>query len=268
MSVIDASIQLGHITTADFTANPTHVLLDGQVVYCSDGANQGKYCIGDGVTALSALTFYGGISSSGITTGTTTITSGANTRVLYNNNGVVGEYAVTGTGTTAVLSTSPTFTTNITSPIIYGSSTSGGTITIDSTTNATKGNIIFGSAGNSNIHQFNFGTGTSKFFVQGKVGSLTEVAFYSNVTPSASNFFLSCTSNSGSTILQGITEVVLAQNTSQFLKVNASGILFQGNVTQNNGVNYIFDLTNSSPQYIGPFSSTSNYTLLNLSGIS
>lgn len=46
----------------------------------------------------------------GITIGTTTITSGTNTRVLYNNAGVVGEYTVTGTGN-AVLSDSPTITT-------------------------------------------------------------------------------------------------------------------------------------------------------------
>jgi len=45
----------------------------------------------------------------GITIGTTTITSGTDTRVLYNNAGVVGEYAVTGTGN-AVLSASPTLT--------------------------------------------------------------------------------------------------------------------------------------------------------------
>lgn len=48
---------------------------------------------------------------SGITIGTTTITSGTNTRVLYNNSGVVGEYTVTGTAGSVVLSTSPTITT-------------------------------------------------------------------------------------------------------------------------------------------------------------
>jgi len=52
----------------------------------------------------------GGGGGSGITIGTTTVTSGTNTRVLFNDGGVVGEYAVTGTGN-AVLSTSPTITT-------------------------------------------------------------------------------------------------------------------------------------------------------------
>ncbi len=47
---------------------------------------------------------------SGLTVGTTTITSGTNTRVLYNNSGVLGEYTVTGTGTELVKSVSPTIT--------------------------------------------------------------------------------------------------------------------------------------------------------------
>jgi hypothetical protein len=43
--------------------------------------------------------------------GTTAITGGTSGRVLYNNAGVLGEYAVTGTGS-VVLGTSPTFTTS------------------------------------------------------------------------------------------------------------------------------------------------------------
>ena len=46
----------------------------------------------------------------GLTVGTSTITSGTNTKVLYNNSGVLGEYTVSGTGNVA-LTTSPTFTT-------------------------------------------------------------------------------------------------------------------------------------------------------------
>lgn len=60
----NVDIRLGHKNTAWFTTNSTLVLKDGQMVVCSDGANQGKYKIGDGVTQLSALTFYGGVSVS------------------------------------------------------------------------------------------------------------------------------------------------------------------------------------------------------------
>ena len=43
-----------------------------------------------------------------------------------------------------MLSTSPTFTTSLLSPIVYGGSSSGGNLTIQSTSNGTKGKIFFG----------------------------------------------------------------------------------------------------------------------------
>ncbi len=52
----------------------------------------------------------GAAGAGGLTVGTTTITSGTNTRVLYNNSGVLGEYTISGSGN-VVLSTSPTLVT-------------------------------------------------------------------------------------------------------------------------------------------------------------
>lgn len=49
-------------------------------------------------------------SGGGLTVGTSTITSGTNTKVLYNNSGVLGEYTVSGSGNVA-LTNSPVFTT-------------------------------------------------------------------------------------------------------------------------------------------------------------
>lgn len=76
-----------------------------------------------GVTSLAtnesaALIYYtstsvdaiGGGGGGGLTVGTSTITSGTNTKVLYNNSGVLGEYTVSGSGNVA-MTTSPTFTT-------------------------------------------------------------------------------------------------------------------------------------------------------------
>ena len=51
----------------------------------------------------------------------------------------------TGTGA-LVFGTSPTFTTQINAPIVRGSASASGTLTLSSTSNATKGNIILGSA--------------------------------------------------------------------------------------------------------------------------
>jgi len=74
----------------------------GQVLTMNAGATAPEWAAGGG----------GG----GITIGTTTITSGTNTRVLFNNSGVVGEYTVTGTGN-AVLSASPTLTGTLTAAL-------------------------------------------------------------------------------------------------------------------------------------------------------
>lgn len=79
----------------------------------------GNVLTSDGTNWLSSAPAGGGI-----TIGTTTITSGTTTRVLYNNAGVVGEYAVTGSGN-AVLSASPT----LTGTVGMAAQTNTGTIT-------------------------------------------------------------------------------------------------------------------------------------------
>jgi hypothetical protein len=50
-------------------------------------------------------------SGGGLTVGTSTITSGTTTRILYDNAGVLGEYTLTGSGTVAVMQTSPALVT-------------------------------------------------------------------------------------------------------------------------------------------------------------
>lgn len=62
-----------------------------------------------GATALEYYTPAAG----GITIGTTTITSGTTTRILYDNAGVVGEYTITGTGTVVAMQTSPSLLTSL-----------------------------------------------------------------------------------------------------------------------------------------------------------
>lgn len=105
MSVLTGSIQIAYKTAAQWTAGNV-VLLSGQEGHESD---TGKRKIGDGTTAWNSLGYiFSG--SSGLTIGTSTITSGTNGRVLFNNAGVLGEKAVTGTGD-VVLATSPTLVT-------------------------------------------------------------------------------------------------------------------------------------------------------------
>lgn len=77
------------------------------------GGSNGQCLVSNGTKAV-FTTCSGG--SSGLTIGATTISGGTNTYIEYNNNGVLGEYSVTGTGTVAVLSNAPTFLTSATAP--------------------------------------------------------------------------------------------------------------------------------------------------------
>jgi len=115
-TVIDIGADVVTLTGSQALTNKT-----GNI---SQWTNNSGYLIASALTpyltTATASATYQPIGSylTGLTVATTTITGGTSTRILYNNAGVLGEYLVTGTGTTAVLSTSPTFTTNITTPSV------------------------------------------------------------------------------------------------------------------------------------------------------
>jgi len=88
---------------------------------------------------------------SGLTVGTSTITSGTNTRVLYNNSGVLGEYTVSGSGNVA-MTTSPTFTTP---NIGTATGTADGDWHLTGTSTLTGAVDIVGTSSNTIKHTFN-----------------------------------------------------------------------------------------------------------------
>lgn len=68
------------------------------------------FVIGSGLTYTHSTHTLSAAGASGLTIGTTTITSGTTTRVLFNNAGVVGEYVISGSGNVA-MTTNAVFTT-------------------------------------------------------------------------------------------------------------------------------------------------------------
>lgn len=63
-----------------------------------------------------------------LTVGTTTIASGTDTRILYDNAGVLGEYTLTGSGTVVAMQTAPSFLTSITTPSVLASANDSGAL--------------------------------------------------------------------------------------------------------------------------------------------
>lgn len=63
-----------------------------------------------------------------LTVGSTTISSGTTTRILYDNAGTLGEYTITGTGTVVAMATAPTFVTSITTPAVLATANDSGAI--------------------------------------------------------------------------------------------------------------------------------------------
>lgn len=116
----------------------------GDIYYRNSGGVLTRLGIGSSgnvLTVSGGLPSWAAPSGGGITVGTTTITSGTNTRILYNNSGVVGEYTLQGTGTAVVMATSPTITTptiaklaNLTTNGFVKTSGGDGTLSVDTGT--------------------------------------------------------------------------------------------------------------------------------------
>lgn len=87
---------------------PTLSAAQGSIYLRSDGgASTRLYINSNGTTGWSAIAD----TTATLIVGTSTITSGATTRILYDNAGVLGEYTITGTGSVVAMQTSPALVT-------------------------------------------------------------------------------------------------------------------------------------------------------------
>ena len=114
------------ISAGDITIGDPSVIQNGTTIHIDSTNSQFVFSAGDlsvgnlsgggtkclqtnNLGVISAAASACGSGSGGITIGTTTITSGTNGLILYDNAGVVGEMATTGSNTTVALSANPTF---------------------------------------------------------------------------------------------------------------------------------------------------------------
>ncbi len=133
------------------------------------GANTTIASVANQTTKYTDITITAtGGGGSGITIGTTTITSGTDTRILYDNAGVVGEYTLTGTGTVAVMQTSPSLITPALGVATATSLAIGGA-TIGSNGLAITGHVLIEGVTSTGA------TGTGKFVFDGTPTLVTPV---------------------------------------------------------------------------------------------
>jgi len=259
MSTVNSEIRFAVQAPSYITSNPSKVLANGEPIFF----NNGTYVFGDGTTALNALTVYGSSSAWGSITGTlsnqTDLQNALNAKLDsataaatyqpigsyltssaigvtvqgYSANTTLLGNSTTGSGS-IVLATSPTFATQITTPVIYGSGSASGTLTIDSTSASTKGAITFGTASSSNIYNFNVGTSSASVRISGLVSQLGNPAIYFNqASPSISNANIYGTGTT--TSINGTASVYLQVSTENIIAVSSGGTSTFTSVTRSTG---------------------------------
>lgn len=160
----------------------------------------------DDIPDLSSL--YAPVGASGLTIGTSTITSGTNTRVLYNNAGTLGEYTVSGSGNVA-MTTSPVFTTPNIGSATGSISGNAGTATALQTARTINGTSF---------------DGTGNITVTAAAGTLTGGTLAAGVTASSLTSFGSSPTIVTPSITTGFT---------------IGGSAASGTIMRGNGTNYI-----------------------------
>jgi hypothetical protein len=126
------------VVTTALTA--TGLVTNADLVNASTTVN-GQTCTLGSTCTISA-------SAGSITVGTTTIASSTNTDVLFNNSGVLGNYGITGTAGSVVMSISPTFTGTPILATPTATSLALGGATLSGNALAVTGTSLFNSAVN------------------------------------------------------------------------------------------------------------------------
>lgn len=141
---------------------------------CIGAANALQWVTNTGFTCA-AIT----AAASSIAVGTTSITSGTTGRVLYDNGAVLGEYTITGTAGSVVMSSSPTIASPTFSGTVAGAGTIPNSVLVNSSitinsTSCTLGSscTITATAASITVGTTSIASGTDQFILYNNAGTL------------------------------------------------------------------------------------------------
>lgn len=158
--------------------------------------------------------------AAGITVGVSTITGGANTRIVYDNAGVVGEYTISGSGTVVAMQTSPSLITPALG-VATATSVAIGGCTISTNVLCTTGNVQFAgvtevdstfTVNPSAVQQFFVNSGGASVNNHLTLGSAADLTFSTRaVLKSPANGTMSVTNNAATAgfVLDGTTDAAM-----------------------------------------------------------
>ncbi len=168
------TVTTGTLSTGAVVAGVTRTLgsdATGDIYYRSAGGVLTRLGIGSStnvLTVAAGLPSWAAAPAASLVVGTTTITSGTNTRILYDNSGVLGEYTLTGTGTVVVMQTGASLITPALGVATATSLAIGGA-TIGSNGLAVTGHVLVEGVTSTGA------TGTGKFVFDGTPTLVTPI---------------------------------------------------------------------------------------------
>ena len=203
--------------------------------YDSTDANYAWFTIGAGLTYTHATHTLTAAGSSGITINSTPITSGTNTRILYDNSGTIGEYTITGSGTIVAMAAGPTFTGTVTIPtsFVLGATTVTTTgaqlnylASATGTTGTTNTNIVFSTSPTLVTPTLGVATATSinGLTISSSTGTLT----IANTKTATINNTLTFTGTDSSSVAFGTGGTVAYTNVATLSSLTSVGTITTG----------------------------------------
>lgn len=211
-------------------------------------------------------------SATSMTVGTTTVLSGTDTRILYDNAGVLGEYTITGTGTVVAMKTSPVFVTptlgvasattvnkiTITAPATGATLTiqEGFTLTVSGTANVSGTN-----SGDQTITLTGAvtGSGTGSFATTlATPGTLTVSTSNSNATAHTHAITSSSAPGAAASLLATDSSGILGSTGTRIVKIWATDLTVTNSIAGSITGNAATVTTNAN--LTGPITSVGNAT--------